>query len=95
MWQIECVHPDRLQKSKKKPDQVRRKVQKFVGDKWFEGTGFKVEMYILIDICLEFGYLMVWQCNDVYLAVKLNEQIPTVPNDSYRFWAELPLEGHV
>ena len=21
--------------------------------------------------------------------------VPTVPNDSYRFWADLPLEGHV
>ena len=21
--------------------------------------------------------------------------LPTVPNDSYRFWADLPLEGHV
>ena len=29
------------------------------------------------------------------LKKQLEKKVPTVPNDSYRFWADLPLEGHV
>ena len=39
--------------------------------------------------------LFFWKLIDETQMPKPQENADTVPNDSYRFWADLPLEGHV
>jgi hypothetical protein len=56
--------------------------------------GFPVVNDILSNFGISLGNPHMCAICKTYI-LYAGSRLPTVPNDSYRFWADLPLEGHV